>query len=454
MTETLTLGVNIGGSLSPSLENAFASAEQHLDSLSNCLGKAKGQVGFLDTGIAKAEKAIGFFHKGLQTGKDAVNVDIQKSKETFAVFGTGLDKAKNTWTTFKDGLQSDRSLLEVVSQGVSSLQGTFGIFSSGVQKAQETIGVFRDSLKTGKDAFNFFKEGITKTKDSIGIFKDGLTKGKETFSMFKENLNSVKETNLFKSGMSMAKRAVDSMRLSNLMNIASLGMQKAMVIGSSIAQKAATVATWAMTAAQWAFNVAMSANPIGLIILGVVALGTLAVGLYKKWEPFRTFIDGLWTSMKSAFSSLLEVGSALGSLVTDTLMPAWEPFMQFIDSLWETIKDLFEFAPIGLIMKAAGAFISSDDDEKASPKQKASLGSAYSRSDSPVVGNAVAAAQKGAAMPHVASASQRHNTSINAPITINAARGMDEQAIAEQVGHELNRRQARAKANQRGALYD
>lgn len=60
---------------------------------------------------------------------------------------------------------------------------------------------------------------------------------------------------------------------------------------SMIAQKAALVAvnTWTalVTAAQWAWNVAMSANPIGLVILliaGLVAGIVIAIG---KWDAFK-----------------------------------------------------------------------------------------------------------------------------------------------------------------------
>ena len=42
----------------------------------------------------------------------------------------------------------------------------------------------------------------------------------------------------------------------------------------------------AVAAAQWAINVAMTANPVGLIIAGVVALG---LALYECWENFEVF---------------------------------------------------------------------------------------------------------------------------------------------------------------------
>lgn len=52
--------------------------------------------------------------------------------------------------------------------------------------------------------------------------------------------------------------------------------------GSLIAKVALTTAMWLATAAQWALNAAMSANPIGLVIVAVVAL-VAAIGGLISW---------------------------------------------------------------------------------------------------------------------------------------------------------------------------
>jgi len=49
---------------------------------------------------------------------------------------------------------------------------------------------------------------------------------------------------------------------------------------------AASVATKAMTASQWLLNAAMTANPIGLIIVGVVALIALVAVIINKWNEW------------------------------------------------------------------------------------------------------------------------------------------------------------------------
>jgi hypothetical protein len=60
---------------------------------------------------------------------------------------------------------------------------------------------------------------------------------------------------------------------------------------SMIAQKAALVAgmlaTQAITAAQWLWNIAMDANPIGLVIIGVAALAAGLLWATGHWGDFR-----------------------------------------------------------------------------------------------------------------------------------------------------------------------
>ncbi|WP_327679475.1 phage tail tape measure protein [Kitasatospora sp. NBC_00458] len=62
---------------------------------------------------------------------------------------------------------------------------------------------------------------------------------------------------------------------------------------------AAAQAVWtgiqtAATVAQWAWNAALSANPVGLIIIAVVALVAAVVLLWQKSETFRDIVTSCW----------------------------------------------------------------------------------------------------------------------------------------------------------------
>ena len=70
--------------------------------------------------------------------------------------------------------------------------------------------------------------------------------------------------------------------------------------------KIAGAATKIFAGAQEVLNLVMSANPIGIVIAAVVALGTSFVLLYKKCEPFRNFINGIGAWIKKTFVSVVE----------------------------------------------------------------------------------------------------------------------------------------------------
>lgn len=55
-----------------------------------------------------------------------------------------------------------------------------------------------------------------------------------------------------------------------------------------------TAATKIWTAAQWLLNVAMTANPIGLIVVGVAALVAIIAYCWTKFAGFRAFLITMW----------------------------------------------------------------------------------------------------------------------------------------------------------------
>lgn len=112
-------------------------------------------------------------------------------------------------------------------------------------------------------------------------------------------------------------------------------VKRAKAIVTSGAHKAVTVATTAATkaaaAGQWALNAALSANPLGLVVLALVAVGAGLVLAYKKSETFRNIVDTAFAAAKRAVEPVVntigniaeKVGDAIG-WVRDKLPPAFE----------------------------------------------------------------------------------------------------------------------------------
>lgn len=85
---------------------------------------------------------------------------------------------------------------------------------------------------------------------------------------------------------------------------------------------------WA--AAQWALNIAMDANPIGLIILAIGALIAIVAVIITYWTPIKDFFLGIFNAIKDA---VLAAASWIGDRFSD----AWN----FIKGVWSSVTSWF-----------------------------------------------------------------------------------------------------------------
>lgn len=72
---------------------------------------------------------------------------------------------------------------------------------------------------------------------------------------------------------------------------------------------ATTIAEYATAAAQWALNIAMSMNPIGLLIIAIVALIAILGYLYFNNEKVRAAVDALGQGIISFGQTIMNVAS-------------------------------------------------------------------------------------------------------------------------------------------------
>lgn len=115
------------------------------------------------------------------------------------------------------------------------------------------------------------------------------------------------------------------------------------VMGS--AARAFAVGAALMTAAQWALNAAMLANPVGLIILGIMALVAVVALVARHWAPLGAFFGELWGRIKAVFSAGREFIKALFMWTPLGLVfQLWGPLTAFFGGLWSGIKAVFSAA--------------------------------------------------------------------------------------------------------------
>jgi len=159
----------------------------------------------------------------------------------------------------------------------------------------------------------------------------------------------------------------------------------ALITAGMIAQRVATVAVTAATrawaAGQWLLNAALTANPIGLVIVGLVAFGALVVTLYKKVGWFRAGVDAMWSGLQTGFFwvrdnwkllAVLLTGPIGGAVVLITnnfdkiktgltkVKDAFTTAKDGISSVWSAVSDAVT-NPLDTIKKALNVFFKGID---------------------------------------------------------------------------------------------
>src|SRR5258708_4476809 len=90
------------------------------------------------------------------------------------------------------------------------------------------------------------------------------------------------------------------------------------------------------TAAQWLWNVALDANPIGLVVLAIAALVVGVILMYKHFKWFRDLVKTVWSAMKTGF---------------DVVWKALKTGFAWVVQHWKLLGAIL-FGPIGLAVDA------------------------------------------------------------------------------------------------------
>lgn len=105
--------------------------------------------------------------------------------------------------------------------------------------------------------------------------------------------------------------------------------------------QAATKALQGMTIAQKLLNVAMNANPIGIIITLVSALVSAFLYFWNTSEGFRNFWIDLWNKIKEACAPVIEFIKSTFILAWQNIKAVWDVVVSYFKTIWENIKLIF-----------------------------------------------------------------------------------------------------------------
>jgi hypothetical protein len=203
-----------------------------------------------------------------------------------------------------------------------------------LERAMEETGMsarqMASSIGSAEDAF----AGLGRESGKLG---EGLDRASGASSMLAGGLGDVggalteafgEDSGVGKFGAQLEKSgtiitgltgAIDLMILANTALQASWIRTTASMVAGKVAMVATSVATGVATAAQWLWNIAMDANPIGLLILGIAALVAGIVWVATKTTWFSDLWKLIWAGLVAYFDFVVGMYKKGWKLIGDGL---------------------------------------------------------------------------------------------------------------------------------------
>lgn len=194
----------------------------------------------------------------------------------------------------------------IVARSVANLFGYINSHQKDISGVFKSIKDIVGALAGG--AWDIAKDTLSGIAGAFGLISGNSKKAHDPLKTLNDVLSEIaKHKTAIKVLGAVIVSAFAAKKLSDFIN----GM--AMVIKTL---KLVTISSKLAAAAQWLLNIAMSANPIGIIIIVLAALGAAFYELYKHNKKFRDFIKGLVAGAAEFFKGVGkwfgEAGKAIG----------------------------------------------------------------------------------------------------------------------------------------------
>ncbi|WP_422842578.1 phage tail tape measure protein [Acidovorax sp. M2(2025)] len=206
----------------------------------------------------------------------------------------------------------------------------------------------------------------------------------------------------------------------------------------------------------------------GPVIAAVAAIAVAALLIYKYWGPIKAFLGGMWEGLGNGLAPVLsQMGPLLqmGSTLVGWLGQAWQWFTALVAPVQASQQALDGFASKGqLVGEVLGGILAKiikmadylpvlrlasqlfGSTGGTTPAAAAGLGMAAGMQPMPAVAGGNALRLIGETEPLKFAPRTAGPTATTNNITVNAAPGMDEQAVARAVTFELDRRERAKKS--------
>jgi len=202
-------------------------------------------------------------------------------------------------------------------------------------------------------------EIIARIKEVATNVWDNVTKVKDFVGGWKNLAVIIGVLISLKTALSGIKVIISAVTYAQTAYNAVVNITKSAMVAYKAAQAAAAAAGQGMTVVQWALNAAMAANPIGLIIAGIVALIAIIIVLVKNWDKVKEAAKKVWDAVvgfvKAAWEGIKKIASAIG----DFFSGIWDGVKNVAGNAWDGIKNVAGKAWDGIKSGAskAGGFL-------------------------------------------------------------------------------------------------
>ncbi len=296
------------------------------------------------------------FFDGLRQNASKIEKELQISVFDDTGKMRKADKILKDIANRFDGM-NDKQITSIITKigGPDGLQAALGKAAKGADDLRKTLKAFDNSEFTLSDAISNAAGDFTKQKQ---IFFNRL---EITMTKFGEKIIPA-----LASAFDKLTPALNFL-YKNFDNIVTvLKIMVPALVGLLVVRKVSTafralgIATHLLTAKQWLLNIAMNANPIGLIVMGITALVaviTIAIRKYDEFGSALLFILGPigalissivqirrhWDSIVEAFSVDGFIGGIkrLGQVLFDIILSPLDSILSYTAELtgWDWVQD-------------------------------------------------------------------------------------------------------------------
>lgn len=227
--------------------------------------------------------------------------------------------------------------------------------SSAIGKMSEALAPIKTAFQPVIDAVSGVIDGIKEWIESGQAAEDVADGISSVFDTLVEIIGTVSENIAgFVTWLQSGSAGAEVLKAAVIGITSALVAYKAATIAVTAVQKAWSVIQTALTAGQNLLNVALNANPIGIIITLVAALVAAFIYLWNNCEGFRNFWINLWEGIKTVFAAVVAWLGQAAANISEFFTNAWAT----IKSVWSGVTGFFSgiWSGIKMAFSAVGSF--------------------------------------------------------------------------------------------------